>query len=137
MYISSHLDKFKHIYDIERLKDYNNWCERDIKRLEELIEKIRKYQLELYEHAQHVLNTEMINVVTLVRRRQYDTNRVQYNVQLEIRPPIKQVENERAYGLRKHEKMFTGRERSFALKYAKELAIKYNCEIEKKGFPRS
>lgn len=136
MYINANFDKFKHIYDIERLKQYNNWCERDIKRLEEVIEKLKKYQMEIYRHAQTVVNTEFKNVVTLVRRRDYYTNRVKYHVQLEMRPMVTTdyVENERVYGSYKHEKMFTGKERHLALKYAKDLANQYHCEIERKGF---
>ncbi|KEK22135.1 hypothetical protein [Bacillus gaemokensis] len=136
MYINANFDKIKHIYDVERLKQYNSSCERDIKRLEGIIEKIKKYQMEIFKHAQHVVNTEMKNVVTLVRRKEYATKRVKYNVQLEVWPiiPMKHVENERVYGAYKHEKMFGGKERHLALKYANDLAETYHCEIERKGF---
>ncbi|MBC6975100.1 MULTISPECIES: hypothetical protein [Bacillus] len=136
MYINANFDKFKHIYDIEKLKQYSNWCDRDIKGLEEVIEKLKQYQMEIYEHAQTVVNTEFQNVVTLVRRRDYYTNRVKYHVQLAMRPIVARewIENEKVYGPYKHEKMFTGKERHLALKYAKDLAKQYNCEIERKGF---
>ncbi|EEM38631.1 hypothetical protein bthur0004_54580 [Bacillus thuringiensis serovar sotto str. T04001] len=45
MYISANFDKFKHIYDIKRLKQYSDMCERDIKRLEEIIVKLKEYQM--------------------------------------------------------------------------------------------
>ncbi|PDY47457.1 hypothetical protein [Bacillus pseudomycoides] len=136
MYINADFDKFKHIYDIERLKQYSNWCERDIERLEEVIKKLKKYQMKIYEHAQTVVNTEFKNVVTLVRRRDYYSNRVKFHVQLEMRPIVasNHIENERVYGSYKHEKMFTGKERYLALKYAEDLANQYHCEIERKGF---
>ncbi|EOQ01553.1 hypothetical protein KOY_05286 [Bacillus cereus VDM021] len=136
MYINSYLYKFKHRYDIDYLVDHNSWCERDIKRLEELIKDIRKHQQEVYEHAQQVLNTEMKNIVTITRMKNYSAKRVEYYVRLEIRPlvPFKYVENEKVYGTYKENKMFAGKERHLAFKYAKELCNKYNCEIERKGF---
>ena len=76
MYISANFDKFKHIYDIKRLRQYSDMCERD----------------------------------------------------------NEWIENEKIYGPYEHEKTFSGRERHSALKYASELARKYNCEIERKGF---
>lgn len=138
MYINSHLYKFKHRYDIEWLKEHNEWCERDIRRLEEVIKDIREYQINLYEHAQRIINTEMKNVVTLIRRRNSSSNRVEYFVRLEIRPLIKEtsIEGEKVYGTYKENKMFSGKERHNAFKYAKELATKYNCEIERAGFLR-
>lgn len=107
MYINANCEKFKHIYDMKRLKSYSDMVDRDIK-----------------------------SVVTLVRRRDYSTNHVKYHVQLEMRPNVSTdyIENERVYGFYKHEKMFTGRERHLALKYAEELAKQYHCEIERKGF---
>lgn len=124
MYISANFDKFKHIYDIKRLKQYSDMCERDIKRLEEIIVKLKEYQMGIFEHAQTVMNTEFTKTVRITRSRGYSNSRVMYHVQLILHPIV-------SY---EHEKTFSGRERHSALKYASELARKYNCEIERKGF---
>ncbi|PHD06398.1 hypothetical protein COF54_15310 [Bacillus toyonensis] len=136
MYINANCDKFKHIYDMKRLKSYSDMAQNDITRLEEVIKKLKNYQMDIYEHAQTVANTQFKSVVTLVRRRNYDTNHVKYHVQLEMRPNVgtDYIENEWVYGFYKHEKMFTGRERHLALKYADQLAKQYQSEIERKGF---
>ncbi|QHV47651.1 hypothetical protein C1N66_32185 (plasmid) [Bacillus cereus] len=136
MYVNANCEKFKHIFDMKRLKSYSDMVDRDIERLEEIIKKLKNYQMAIYEHAQTVANTEFKSVVTLVRRRDYSTNHVKYHVQLEMQPNVSTdyIENDRVYGFYKHEKMFTGRERHLALKYADELAKQYHCEIERKGF---
>lgn len=136
MYINANCEKFKHIYDMKRLKSYSDMVNRDIERLEEIIKKLKNYQMDIYEHAQTVANTQFKSVVTLVRRRNYDTNHVKYHVQLEMRPNVgtNYIENEWVYGFYKHEKMFIGRERHLALKYADQLAKQYQSEIERKGF---
>ena len=137
MYISANFDKFKHIYDIKRLKQYSDMCERDIKRLEEIIEKLKEYQMGIFEHAQTVMNTEFTKSVRITRSsRGYSNSRVMYHVQLILHPIVSKewIENEKIYGSYEHEKTFSGRERHSALKYASELARKYNCEIERKGF---
>ncbi|OUB81195.1 hypothetical protein [Bacillus wiedmannii] len=135
MYINANCDKFKHIYDMDRLKGYSDRAERDINRLEEIIDKLKKYQMEIYEHAQAVANAEFQSVVTLVRNR-YDKNLVKFYVQLERRPIVDKnyIEDERVYGFCEHQKMFVGKERHQALKYADSLAQQYHCEIERKGF---
>lgn len=135
MYINANCDKFKHIYDIDRLKSYSDRAGRDINRLEEIIEKLKEYQMKIHEHAQTVANTEFKSVVTLVRSR-YDKNLVKFHVQLERRPTVDKnyIEDERVHGFYEHQKTFTGKERHQALKYADQLAEQYHCEIERKGF---
>ncbi|WP_368661232.1 hypothetical protein AB3U43_04025 (plasmid) [Bacillus cereus] len=136
MYINNNLDKFKHIYDMQRLKRYSDWAESDIKRIEEVLEKLKNYQMEIHEHAQTVANTEFKSVVTLVRRKDYYTNLVKYHVQLEKHPIVAthHIEGERVDGFNEHYQMFGGRERTLAIKYAEELAKENNCEIERSGF---
>ncbi|QWG92809.1 hypothetical protein [Bacillus mycoides] len=136
MYINNNLDKFKHIYDMQRLKRYSDWAESDIKRIEEVLEKLKNYQMEIHVHAQTVANTEFKSFVTLVRRKDYDTNLVKYNVQLEKHPIVTthHVEGERVHGFNEHYQMFGGRERTLAINYAEELAKENNCEIERRGF---
>lgn len=136
MYINNNLDKFKHIYDMQRLKRYSDWAESDIKRIEEVLEKLKNYQMEIHVHAQTVANTEFKSVVTLVRRKDYYTNLVKYHVQLEKHPIVTThlVEGERVDGFNEHYQMFGGRERTLAIKYAEELAKENNCEIERSGF---
>ena len=75
MYISANFDKFKHIYDIKRLKQYSDMCERDIKRLEEIIEKLKEYQMGIFEHAQTVMNTEFTKTVRITRSSRGYSNR--------------------------------------------------------------
>lgn len=136
MYINNNLDKFKHIYDMKRLKQYSDMAGRDIERLEEIIEKLKNHQMEIHEHAQTVANTEFKSVVTLVRRKDYYSNLVKYHVQLEKQPIVAthHVEGERVHGFNEHQQMFAGRERNFAIKYAEELAKENKCEIERSGF---
>lgn len=136
MYINNNLDKFKHIYDMQRLKRYSDWAKSDIKRIEEVLEKLKNYQMEIHVHAQTVANTEFKSVVTLVRRKDYDTNLVKYHVQLEKHPIVTthHVEGEKVHGFNEHYQIFGGRERTFAIKYAEELAKENNCEIERRGF---
>ncbi|PFV20985.1 hypothetical protein COK97_14275 [Bacillus cereus] len=135
MYINANCDKFKHIYDMERLKGYSDRAGRDINRLEEIIEKLKEYQMKIHEHAQTVANTEFKSVVTLVRNR-YDKNLVKFHVQLERRPMVDKnyIEDEKVNGFYEHSKMFVGKERHQALKYADSLALQYHCEIERRGF---
>lgn len=135
MYINANCDKFKHIYDMERLKGYSDRAGRDINRLEEIIEKLKEYQMKIHEHAQTVANTEFKSVVTLVRNR-YDKNLVKFHVQLERRPMVDRnyIEDEKVNGFNEHYKMFVGKERHQALKYADSLALQYHCEIERRGF---
>lgn len=136
MYIHVTDYKFKHIYRMDTLKDYSDYCERDIKRLNELIEKVRAYQMELHAHAQEVINTPMKKVVKLQRSKNYGTNKIQYYVSLEYIPQVEKniVDGNFIYGDSKHQKTFEGKERHLAIKYAQELSKQYHCEIERKGF---
>lgn len=128
MYIHTTDYKFKHIYNIETLKGYSDYCERDIKRLEELIVKVREYQMDLYTHVQDVLNTPFKNIVKLQRRIEYSSNKVKFFVSVEERPLTdkKQIDGNHIYGKFKHEKCFEGKERNKAIQYADELASKYH-----------
>lgn len=136
MYIHTTDYKFKHIYNMDTLKDYNDYCERDIKRLKGFIDEVRAYQMELYNHVQHVLQTPIKHVVRLQRSREYSTNKVHFYVVVEERPQIahENVEGNHVYGKYKDDKNFKGTERHLAIKYAEELAKKYHCEIERRGF---
>jgi len=136
MYVHTTDYKFKHIYNIDTLKNYCEYAEKDIKNCEEIISRIRKYQMDLYDHVQEVLNTSYKKVVVLQRSTDYGTNRKYFNVCLDIRPQVEKdhVDGDRITGKHEHSKKFQGRERHLAIRYAEELAKQHNCEIERKGF---
>lgn len=121
---------------MKTLKDYNSYCERDIQRLNELIEKVRKYQKELFDHVQEVVQTNFKHVVKLERRTNWSTKKVEYYLSVEERPVLekKQINGQWVYGTYKENHHFKGTERHIALKKAGELAEKYHCSIERKGF---
>ncbi len=129
-------NKFRHIYDIVRLLDIDNWCKRDIKRLEEAIEQVKVYQMELYNHVQEVLQTDVKKVVVLHRRENWSTKRVEYYVTLEHRPQVDKefIGNNKVYGKFTDQKNFKGTERHLAIKYAERLSKDNFCPIERKGF---
>ena len=129
--------QFKHIYDLDRLKEYSRYAQNDIQRALDYIEKVKQYQREIYEHAQIVASSTFEHVVMLERSTDYSTNKKHYNVTLHNRPKgINEVDHHKVYGTYSEHKHFEGKERHSALKYAEELATRYNCTIEKKGFPR-
>lgn len=127
---------FRHIYNLERLTDIDKWCRRDIERLEEAIQQIKNYQMELYNHVQEVLQTDIKKIVTLVRRENWSTKRVEFYVTLEHRPQVDKthVNGEKIYGNYTDQKNFKGTERHSAIKYANDLSKKYHCSIERTGF---
>lgn len=136
MYLHKPDYKFKHVYDMKTLKNYCDYAASDIKRCEELIGEIRKYQMELYEHVQEVINTPTKNIIILSRSTNYSTNKKRYDVWLDIRPQVKKdvIDGSKVYGKHEELKYFEGKDRHTAIKYADELAKKYNCPIERKGF---
>ncbi|WP_163860372.1 hypothetical protein [Paenibacillus elgii] len=138
MYLRSTEYKFKHIYNITTLKNYCDYAECDIKQAERVIQQIRKYQQDLFDHVQNVLNTEMKPVVYLHRSINYSTKKKEYRIFVEIRPQVEkeQIDGHRVNGEYKEQKNFTGTERNSAFKYAEELAKKYRCPIEKTGYWR-
>lgn len=125
---------FKHVYDMKQLKDFNSYAEKYIERMQTAIEDIRKYQLELFDHVQVVLNTEYEKVVTIARRNKYITSsktKVFYYVRLEHRPKVDDLTHINfKYEL---DKEFAGTDRHTAFKYAKELSTSHYCQIEKIG----
>ena len=128
---------FKHIYDLDKLKQYDEYAQNDIKRALEYIEKVKAYQQTIYEHARQVALTEFEYVVILERSTDYRSNLKYYHVTLHHRPKgITKVDYNHVYGKRSEQKQFKGTERHQAFKYANELATNYHCSIEKKGFPR-
>lgn len=126
---------FKHVYNINTLKEYCSYAERDIKRAEEVIQKIREYQVKLYEHVQIVLNTEHKKYVVINRREDYSTKKKYYNVYLDTRPITEkdQADGKWIQGVYTEEKKFTGTERGQAIRYAEQLAKTHRCELEKTG----
>lgn len=128
--------EFQNVYDLERLKDYNAWAERNIQRLQEAIESVRKYQLELFEHVQEVLKTDFEKVVTIARRTEYVSSsktKIFYYVRLEQRPMVESFQEWRTVYKCEHDKKFNGTERHTAIRYADELAKAHRCRLEKMG----
>jgi len=134
MYLHATEYKFKHIYDVKELKGYCDHAARDIQRAEQVIEQIKKYQMELYEHVQTVINTPVKKYVIL--QRSTSTGHVTFYVCLDNRPVTDKdhVDGHWVKGIKEHEKRFTGKERHLAIKYAEQLAKQYNCKIERNGF---
>ena len=135
-HINENEQQFKHIFDIDYLKDLDRYCRRDIERLEEAIQQVKKYQMELFNHVQEVLQTDIKKFVNLVRRENWSTKRVEYYVSLEHRPQVDKdfINGRKPYCKYTEQKNYKGTERHIAIKYADELAKKYNCPIERKGF---
>jgi len=128
--------KFEHIYDLNKLKDYARYADRDIQRALEYIETVKQYRLSIHEHAQHVAMSEFEYVILLQRRTDYH-NKVNYDVMAIHRPiGISIVNGAKVSGTYHDSKVFAGKERHEAIKYAQTLSEKYNCSIEKSGFPR-
>jgi hypothetical protein len=127
--------KFKHVYNINTLKDYCGYAERDIKRAEEVIQKIREYQRELFDHVQIVLQTDIKKVVVLNRSEDYSSKKKFYHVYLDHRPVTEQKQANGNWITGDHTdfQKFTGTERNQAISYAEQLAKSNRCEIEKTG----
>lgn len=133
IHIYSHTEKFKHIFDLDRLKSLDSSCKTDLKRLQEAIEEVQAYRLELFNHAQQVSDVEFEKVVVIQRS---SPDKVKYEVRLEYRPKIEKdyIDNEIVYIACKERKIFAGKERRLAIKYGEELAKTSNAVIETKGF---
>lgn len=126
--------RFKHVYDINRLRQYDAMCDREIERFKNAIEEIKEYQMKLHHQAQKVTETEFYKVVTLQRQTQ---DRVRFFVRLVERPiAVDDSKGESPYGIESDFKEFLGKDRHKAIAYAKSLAAKYHCEIERKGFKK-
>ncbi|MGG1571630.1 hypothetical protein [Fictibacillus sp. NRS-1165] len=136
MYINSTDYDFKHIYDLNTLKNYAEYAERDIERCLEAIKKCREYQLGIHEHVQNVIQTSFKKYAVIQRRENWSSKRVEYYVHLDDRPVLDtdRVGGKWIIGVGSHHKMFPGKERSAAILYVKQLARDHQAEIEAKGF---
>ncbi|KAA8473266.1 hypothetical protein FYW06_27885 [Bacillus paranthracis] len=133
IHIYSHTEKFKHIFDLDRLKSLDSSCKTDLKRLQEAIQEVQAYRLELFNHAQQISDVEFEKVVVIQR---YSRDKIKYEVRLECRPKIEKdyIDNEIVYIACKERKIFAGKERRLAIKHAEKLAKTNNAVIETKGF---
>lgn len=111
-------------------KEYDN-TEAALKRLYEEIESIKKYQLQLHEKAQEILNNEYDYCIVIDR---YNRD----NVQFEIRY-IKYIKDSIPSHYQYTSEIlefynFFGKERKEALNLATKLSKEYNCKLIKRGF---
>ncbi|EOP32312.1 hypothetical protein [Bacillus cereus] len=131
--IYCHTEKYEHIFDMERLRKLDSYCENDLKMLKKAIEEVQAHRLKLFKHAQQVHNMKFEKVVVITRN---SADKIKYEVKLEFRPIVEKtyINNEKVYIGYKEHKIFAGKERKLALKYGEELAIENYCLIETKGF---
>lgn len=139
LYPESLKNSFEDIYDLNRLKQFDERCQYDIKLMKENIEKIKKRQQELHDHAQVVAQTEFKRKVVIWRRENYE-NRIQFELYIEDKPilPEEVGNRRRVYAEPRifHRKCFKGMERRQAIEYAKSLAEENKCELKMIGFKK-
>ena len=131
VYINAY--EFKGTADIKRLLQYDKHAQSDIERLESIIEELKEYRKELYNHVQEVQSIATSLKLSLTRRKDYH-GKVFYYLRIE-----------KVYGdnmaVCELSETYTGTERHKALARIKELqkqyvGIKTEIDIEKSRWER-
>lgn len=123
--------RFKEVYHLDDLENLNERLEYAKSRLLKDIEEINKHQLELFQRYQEVLNTDYFLEVELSKRREYNTNRVIFELSLNKYPT--ETGRNWNYSKRLHFERYTGQQRREALKDAEALAKQYHLTLNKTG----
>ena len=121
-------------YHIEELKDESDYVIRELQRLEEEKQKLKKYLSEISNRASEVLQLEYYYFVE-VRRQINFNNKVNY---FAVVKKCVVGDDGKYYNNRKVKTVkcfkFAGKERNLAIKKANELLIEYNTKDFRKNF---
>lgn len=120
--------EIKNVYSEKRLR---GMVDRAKRRLIEAEGNIADYMSACKKQMEVIENTDITNHVYLHRRKSYATNRIKFSAGVLYYPDI---ENGERHGWTDRHKVFAGRERGQARKYAEVLAGELNCEIREAGF---
>lgn len=126
---------YRSCYNLKRLKSNYDSAEQTIERLQESIEQLRQYQMDLYKHSQKVLTTDFEKVVIINRWEDYPSKKVNYSIYIDTRPKV-DLKNHYGHpipGEHSHKENFFGTERHKAKKYALQLAKEHKATIEQRG----
>ena len=116
---------YVHMYEYQNearegeLKQYDAWAARDIKHLEETIEKLKEYRKELYQHTQQLQGMESRLQLKIKRERRY-SGKIYYYVTVKRIYPA----NEKMYNdlISEH---YEGADRHTAIKRYEQLKKQY------------
>ena len=121
-------------YHIEELKDESDYVIRELKRLEEEKQKLKKYLAEISNRASEVLQLEYYYFIE-VRRQINFNNKVNY---FAVVKKCVAGDDGKAWNNRKVKTVqsfkFAGKERNSAIKKANELLKEYNTKDLRKNF---
>ena len=121
-------------YHIEELKDESDYVIRELQRLEEEKQKLKKYLSEISNRASEVLQLEYYYFVE-VRRQINFNNKVNYFAVVKkcvVGDDGKFYNNKKVKTIKSFK--FAGKERNLAIKKANELLIEYNTKDFRKNF---
>ena len=121
-------------YHIEELKDESDYVIRELKRLEEEKQKLKKYLAEISNRASEVLQLEYYYFIE-VRREINFNNKVNYFAVVKkcvVGDDGKFYNNRKVKTIKSFK--FAGKERNLAIKKANELLIEYNTKDLRKNF---
>ena len=109
---------------INELKQYDQWAARDIQRLEETINTLKKYRKALFEHTQAIQDLESHLQLELKRYRRYDNKVHYYKVHYYVTVKRIYPANERMYNdiISEH---YDGTQRHEAIKRYEQLKKQY------------
>lgn len=115
----------KNNYDVSSLLYHDKTAAESIRKLEQEIEQLKQYRLEIFNQAQKVALTKMKTVVKIYRQK-YDA--VQFFVSVYETPENEDLSNfhNHIIGKRIYNERFPGKERHNVLKLANELVKKHN-----------
>ena len=121
-------------YHIEELKDESDYVIRELQRLEEEKQKLKKYLAEISNRAIEVLQLNYYYFIE-VRREKNFNNKINYFAVVKkcvVGDDGKFYNNRKVKTIKSFK--FTGKERNLAIKKANELLIEYNTKDLRKNF---
>ena len=131
-YDKTDLDNIKNVFNVNDLKRYMEWAERDM-------EDIRQYMKLVTEQAQKAVRAEQRHYINIYRNHnRWGDKKVHLFVSIRTEIYL-DGEKQRATApynteFEKLRKEFAGTERKQAFEYAEQLRKKYNFKIMKEGF---
>lgn len=82
--IYANMYNYEEVADIDTIKKYDDYAQRDITYLQTAINRMQEYRSKLYEHAQKLATAEYTLQVSIKReKRYYDNNRVYYYINVD------------------------------------------------------
>ena len=121
-------------YHIEELKDESDYVIRELQRLEEEKQKLKKYLAEISNRAIEVLQLNYYYFIE-VRREKNFNNKINYFAVVKkcvVGDDGKFYNNRKVKTIKSFK--FSGKERNLAIKKANELLIEYNTKDLRKNF---